>query len=141
MKKYRKPNPKEQQKYENAVMAGMKILYADETYPQVIEGLQSGAQTPIQTIGFLVATILRQLQQASPLSDEIVQGAAAELSALLVELAAKEGIFEVPKDQIPMAVAAALKQLAGKPRKERKTEQPPEAPMGEPRQQGLLRRA
>lgn len=130
MKKYRQPNKKEQGDYETAVMAGMKVLYDERTYPQIVEMLAQGRENPMETIGFAVSTIIRQIQQSLPLSDNVLQGVVIELSALVAEIAKKEGFFEVTKKQMPNAVAMVMKMLAGKPEKQTAQQQPAGQPAG-----------
>ena len=107
-------DPKSQEHYEQVVLAGMEIIYADETHPQILTMLQQGADAPAQILAQAASLIVTQIdeQAGGQVPENVILPAASEILFYLVELAVSAGLFEVNEQVIAEAQQLLAMQLA-----------------------------
>ena len=111
------PTDKEQENYKKVVLAGLKILYSDETHQGVMKLLQSAAdEGPAVAIASVAAMVITQLDDKAggKIPEDVILPAAAEILTEVARLASAAGVFEVDESVIKEAMTQLTQVLAMK---------------------------
>jgi hypothetical protein len=104
--------PEEQAQYELVVKNGMKLIYADNAMPHVLDLLKGGGD-PIMGLASATATIVLKLQESAnqagqPIDGDVLYHAGAAILEDLANLAKEAGIHEFTQAEIEQATYKAL---------------------------------
>lgn len=110
------PTPQEQQQYEKLILAGMKMLYSEQTHQGIMKMLSDGRSNPPKALADVVTLVMVQLAKKAnnKIPPVIVLPAAAELLGLVAELAHTAKLFQVDERIINAALQQIVANLAGK---------------------------
>ena len=105
-------SPEEQQAYDQVILSAGKVLYEDETYPQVEKMLQS-APSPAEGISAVSVMVLNGLDEKSggKLPDEVLLPALGGIVELVAELADAKQIFPVDEAVMNRAGQIAFSEI------------------------------
>ena len=105
-------SPESQQNYEKFVLAGMKILYSEQTHQGIVNMLKQ--DEPADAMANVVTTIVTQLDQKSGgrIPEEVILPGAAELLELVAELGQKTGTFQADERTLGLAMQKTVMNLA-----------------------------
>lgn len=92
--------PEEQDAYDRAVIAGVKVIFDDATRPAIIKMLQSQTDDPPQGIAQATATVIKILEEHSKgqLPGVIIMDLADEIAGNIMALGEKMGLFKADEN-------------------------------------------
>ena len=101
--------PQEQDAYERVVLAGLQVLYAEQTHAQIMNMLKGG-EAPEKDISDTVALIMSQLdkQSGGKIPQVVIIPAAVELVSATAELGEQAGIFQADQRVLARAVQMVI---------------------------------
>lgn len=105
--------PEEQESYEKVVLAGLKVLYDDQTNPGVMKMLQAQKDDPAKALADVTSMVITQLDEQSggTLPEVTILPATEEILGEVAGLAAKAGIFQPDDRALALASQQTLRQL------------------------------
>lgn len=105
-------SPEEQAEYDQFVTNGMKLMYSEETMPQVLKAIE-GDGDPIEGLGTALATLVLRLEESAAengreISGDVKINAATELLEQMADLAAAAGIHDYSPEDLESALLRGL---------------------------------
>lgn len=108
------PTPAEQASYDKVVLAGLKVLYSEQTHAGIVQMLERGKDSPAKALADVAATLILQLDRKSggKIPEMVILPAAAELLEEAGQLAAAAKIFPVDEAVLSEAMQRMIVDLA-----------------------------
>ena len=106
-------SPQEQDAYERVVLAGLQVLYSEQTHAQIMNMLKGG-EAPEKDISDTVALVMQQLdkQSGGKIPQVVIIPAAVELVSATAELGEQAGIFQTDDRVLARAVQMVIVTLS-----------------------------
>lgn len=104
--------PEEQAAYERVVLAGMKVLYSQETHQNIVQMLGQGE--PAEAMATAVTIVMSQLDERSggKIPEVVIFPAAAELLGQVAEIAEAAKVAQVDDRVVARAMQILVVKLA-----------------------------